>query len=165
MPGCALQTFSKRVINSNGGIFSSLALTSQDAAVVAFHADEEDLLELYICESASCQAGRSVIVDNGISGWEPSLVINKQGNPVIAYYDRDAVDLKLAVCDDAQCSSATVRTVDTDVGLFLTINHSADIELTSSGVPIISYFHYAFNSGLKGSLKLAHCNDQTCSGA
>jgi hypothetical protein len=94
-----------------------------------------------------------VTVDSN-GGWFTSLALNASGYPVIAYYDNANGNLQLAVCHDASCTTPTLTLVDgasEDVGGYLSL------ALNSGGYPVISYYDYT-----NGRLKLAVCNDATC---
>jgi len=89
-----------------------------------------------------------------IVGLYTSLTIGVDGLPVISYYDSSNGELKVAKCKNPACTSPTKTTVDNstpDVGQYSSITIGLD------GFPVISYYDRG-----NGSLKLAKCNNHSC---
>lgn len=121
---------------------------------------------------SSCVPGASAITTldaTGNVGQDTSVTIGADGLPIISYLDVSNQDLKVAHCDDPLCTTATIRTVDSndEVGGYSSIAIGVD------GLPIISYRDgtsrcpggFPSNCGIRGQLKVAHCNDLTCGSA
>lgn len=120
------------------GLYSSIALSSDNKPVIAYHDQTNGDLILSICDDTTCASPTRVNIDNGDTvGYTLSLALTTANIPVISYYDAINGDLKLAVCNDATtCSTPKIMTLDraNDVGVY------SSIALTESNTPIISYY-------------------------
>ena len=149
-----------RTVGSAGatGPRPSLALNSNGFAVIVYFDNTSKDLILAVCNNSLCTSPTLQTVDNSAGYVEsfPSLALKSNGLPVIAYRDNINFDLKLAVCNDTLCTSSTLRTVDSalNVGMY----PSLALSVNGSGFPVIAYFDTT-----NGDLKLAICNDPTCS--
>lgn len=85
-----------------------------------------------------------------------SIAIGIDGMPVISYFDAFNNDLNFAHCNNHTCTSAITRNLDStgDVG------YDSSLTIGSDGFPIISYLD---GTPTDWALKLAHCDDVTCS--
>jgi len=110
----------------------------------------------WICTTISVITDPIIIVDSADEVGEfSSLALASGDKPVISYLDTTNDDLKLAICDDASCSSSTIRTVDSSPDQ---VGSETSIALASGDKPVISYY-----DGTNGNLKLAICDDASCS--
>jgi cysteine-rich repeat protein len=99
-----------------------------------------------------------------VVGAFPSLAIGTDGLPVISYRDESQSDLKVAHCTDLSCGTATISTVDSGPGA---VGGQSDLIIGSDGLPLIAYRKTACVSPfcVDGDLKVAHCNDRSCTSA
>jgi hypothetical protein len=163
-PTCTSRTF--RTVDGASGTFAgqyaSLRLDDSGNPVITYNDPINQDLRVAVCANATCSTGTVVrTLDGGAPanaqvGQYTSLRLNG-GKPVIAYYDGTNQDLKLAVCADATCSPGNVTVLMVDGTTPLSVGQYASLALNSSGYPVISYY-----SGNQGDLKLAVCNDTTC---
>ena len=133
----------------------SIALTSTDIPVISYYDASNADLKLTFCESPACLVPTIRTIDStGDVGQYSALRLSKTGIPHIAYYDATNGNLKLAICKNALCTSSTISVIDdatADVGRFV------NMELTSKGIPIISYYDVT-----NTALKVLHCGNTTC---
>jgi len=145
---------------------NSIALGSDDLPVISYmdHDLAPDLATLKVakCHNAVCTDTSVALVDgasNAIDNW---MAIGDDGFPVISYVDHDpdlnTGELKVAKCNDAACSGGdeTISTVDDQED---TSFRDTSIAIGLDGLPVISY-----RDGTAGKLKVAKCNDASCSG-
>jgi len=91
----------------------------------------------------------------GSVGRHASIAIGADNLPIISHYDFTNTALKVSHCTDRACSSATSSTVDTGgVGV---AGWDTSIAIGADNLPIISY-----GDRTATSLKVAHCNNATC---
>jgi len=91
----------------------------------------------------------------GSVGRHASIAIGADNLPIISHYDFTNTSLKVSHCTDPSCSSATSSTVDTGgVGV---AGWDTSIAIGADNLPIISY-----GDRTATSLKVAHCNNATC---
>ncbi len=159
-PAAAANSNSTVDVAGSVGLYTSLALDTADYPVVAYFDSSAADLKVAHCNDPACTGADETIttVDAiGSVGTHTSLALDTAGNPVIAYYDATNANLKLAHCNDPACTGAdeTITTVDS-AGV---VGTHTSLALNGAGNPIVAY-HDATN----GALKLAHCNDPSCSG-
>jgi len=162
---CANESCSDKTlttVDTIGGVnaigSTSLALNSSGFAVISYYDDQNNDLELAICNDATCSNPILKTVDGGVNrGKDSSLALNSNGHAVISYYDEENFELKLAICNDAVCSNPSISTVD---GSSTIAGGYTSLVLNESGFPVISY-----HSWTDDALMLAICGDATCSAA
>lgn len=99
-----------------------------------------------------CLPNASTIEEGGIQAITPSIAVNSMGLPIIAYATRS--DIWLALCETSDCESYST----------VVIRKAAEVEgeisvaVDSQDRPSVSYMN-----GRTGNLKIATCNDATCS--
>jgi hypothetical protein len=149
---------------SNVGLWNSLAISTDGFPVIGYnHFFPARSLKVVKCNDAACAGGDETIstvdgLDSDV-GQFISLAISTDGFPVISYQDFSlARALKVAKCNDAACtgSDETITTVD---GLVNDVGAWTSLAIGSDGSPVISYF-----DSTAGALKVAKCNDPSCSG-
>ncbi|MBI2545394.1 MAG: hypothetical protein HYW22_02230 [Candidatus Aenigmarchaeota archaeon] len=93
-------------------------------------------------------------------GTHPFMVIPSDGLPFIAYRDETNADLRVAKCGTTDCSSGnTFTTIDSTGDIGAVSNRRAiTVAISTDGLPIISYYDVT-----NGKLKVAKCNNTTCS--
>jgi hypothetical protein len=85
-----------------------------------------------------------------------SVTVGRNGNPVVSY--QKGQDPKLAVCNDPTCTGAAIRTLD-PVGNGGTWS---SVTIGTNGNPIVAYSRVD-NGGVPGEVRVAACDDPTCS--
>ena len=140
------------------GMYTSIILGVDGLPVIAYYDNTAGDLKMARCSNVACISATVVTVDAGGNvGQYASITIGADGLPLIAYYDVTNTNLKVAHCEDLLCSVALCYTLDgvsIDTGQYTSIARGAD------GLGIIAY-HDATNL----DLKVAHCNNTTCSTA
>ena len=117
--------------------------------------------------TATLTAGQNVsfsdstlsIVDSAESVGFTSLAIGVDGLPIISYATytyspTNTISLKIAHCNNLACTSAISTTVDNSANY---VGRDTSIAIGIDGLPIISYY-----DNTNGNLKVAHCNNITC---
>ena len=135
------------IVGANGlGIFAYRDLTNGDLMVGR-------------CVDAACSAVTTSVIDGAADVGLLAMASASQG-PVIAYEDRSSgVRLKLALCADPACAAANTVVVDPDIG---TSGHGVSVAVGVDGRPIIAYASIPPATFI-GALKVAHCDDASCS--
>ena len=147
------------------GTQTSLAIGSDGFPVISHMDFSAGSLKITHCNDVACAGGDEDgnIVDAGsgnIVGRATSIAIGSDGFPIISYHDDTAEALKVAHCNDLSCAGGdeTISTVDDGGGNNVGVIRTS-IAIGSDGMPVISYY-----DDTDESLKVAHCNDLSCSG-
>jgi len=152
---CASPTISTLDSTEVVGEYTSLALTSSGIPVISYYDWTNRDLKLAVCNNAACTSPAISTLDStGTMGYGTSIAVTSSNLPVISYTDNTDRNLKLAVCNNAACTSPTLSTLD---GAGSSVGYYTSLALTSSGIPVISYY-----DDTNGNLKLAVCNDAAC---
>ncbi|MEM6281545.1 MAG: dockerin type I domain-containing protein [Chloroflexota bacterium] len=144
----------------NVGVYNSIQLNASGFPVIAYHDNQNDKLKLAVCNDATCSNPTLTTLDvAGEPGQYNTLVLGPNDYPIIAYYENDGRDLELVYCSDVNCAT-TPTVVVVDAGGWT--GSYAEMVLNASGFPVISY--RAQPGGRRGAdeLRLAVCNDATC---
>ena len=140
------------------GEYTSLALTTTNNPVVSYYFSFQTDLMLAICNNPTCTTYVTRIVDGSGStaeiGRYTSLALTSTNIPIISYTNGTSGDLKLAICNNPTCTAPIIRTVDSSV-----VAQYTSVKLLPGNIPVISYYSSGF---LEGDLKLAICNNPTC---
>ena len=145
------------------GLYTSLQLTSAGNPVIAYYDQSNGNLKIAFCGDSFCTSiliVRRNLVTSGNVGQYASLQLDSSDIPVVSYYDATNENLKIIKCGNAGCTSGnTNRNVDTTgrVGKY------TSLQLNSLGYPVISYTKENDLDSFRSILKLARCNDPTCS--
>lgn len=141
-----------QVIDTGGGINTSLVIDSNGFPVIAYESSGE--LKLARCIDFYCTNPLIRVLDSSLEAnyGDQSLKLLDGDIPIISFYSGETQDLKLARCNDDLCTGHTVIVVDAqgEVGT------SSSLALDSGGNPIIAYYD-ADNY----NLRLAFCNNNT----
>jgi len=136
---------------------SDLAIAGNGFPVISARDDIAQQLLLVRCNDAACAPGGETVVvvddDPGSGNWN-AIAISPDGFPVISYGGFDS-SIRVAKCLNADCSVRTRTTID-DLEDSLS---NSDIAIGADGWPVIAYF----NSD-RAAVKVAKCNEETCSG-
>jgi len=148
------------ILDSAGevGWDSSIAIGADGLGLISYYDQSNGGLKVAHCNDASCTSATLSTLDSaGRVGRYTSIAIGSDGLGLISYYDKTNKDLKVAHCNDASCTSATISTLDSagDVGRYTT-----SVTIGSDGLGLISYYDKT-----NKDLKLAHCNDASCTSA
>jgi hypothetical protein len=158
-------TSTNTTIDSNGdvGAYTSIAIGTNGNPIISYFDQDNSALKVTACNNPTCTTSTNTTIDsNGDVGYFTSIAIGTNGNPIISYYDQTNNDLKIAVCNNPTCEAlggapaATNTTIDSTgiVGLYTSIT------IGTNGNPIISYWDVT-----DFDLKVAACNNPTCTGA
>lgn len=140
------------------GLDPEIAIGQDGLGVISYHDATNQDLKVAHCTDVVCSSATTATVDSvGNVGLRSSIAIGTWGTPLISYYDATNGDLKVAFCNDLPCSSSWLYTIDSasHVGQDTSIAMGAH-----DGLPLISYYDLT-----NGALKVAHCDNQTCSAA
>ena len=139
------------------GWYSSLALTTTNLPVIGYFDKARSDTRLLICNNLACSDPIiRILYDTFTVGEYTSLALTTTNNPVVSYYFSFQTDLMLAICNNPTCTTYVTRIVDGS-GSTAEIGRYTSLALTSTNIPIISY-----TNGTSGDLKLAICNNPTC---
>ena len=169
-PACVVAH--SNVVDSGGvaadivGLYTSLALDSNEFPVISYYDFTSGDLKLAHCNDADCAGAddpSNVVDSTDDRGQYSSLALGQNGLPSISYYDATTHKLLLAHCNDADCAGgddAPLGVVFTgegadDVGQF----SSMSLDLFGVGFPTIAYYNAS-----AGDLKLVHCTNGDCTG-
>lgn len=137
------------------GSYTSIALNSSGNPVISYSDADNGDLKVAFCNDTNCTSPTIANIDStGYVGLFASLILNDDDYPIISYHDSSNGALKVAICNDATCTLPTLTTIDNSVQW---AGYYTSIALSNSGNAVISYFN-----GNVGDLKLAVCNDATC---
>ncbi len=145
---------------------TSLAISGDGYPVIAYGNGQEDSLYVAKCDDVACTGEGetlSIVYDPADpaerAGLGCSLTIGHDGNPVISSIMVYIIPSSLVVtkCNDTACagSDETTSTLDGPGA----IGGHTSIAIGSDNYPVISYR----SSGFK-QIKVAHCNDVSCTG-
>jgi len=137
---------------------SSIAIGADGLGLISYYDQSNGGLKVAHCNDANCTSATLSTLDSaGRVGRYTSIAIGSDGLGLISYYDKANKDLKVAHCNDASCTSAAITTIDSagDVGRYTTA-----VTIGSDGLGLISYYDKT-----NKDLKLAHCNDASCTSA
>jgi len=143
----------------NLGRHTSITIGADGLPIISYQTSDITINKLKVahCNNVFCTSRDITTVDTGNVGSYTSITIGTDGLPIISYYDIGNGDLKVIHCRNASCSAFNApQPLDTagDVGTFTSIIIGTD------GLPIISYLDVD-----NADLKVAHCNDVTCTSA
>jgi len=143
------------------GLFTSIAIGSDNFPVISYKDQTNSNLKLVHCTNTSCGSGgfdTPVLLDSAtLVGDYTSIAIGPDGFPVISYQDSLNNNLKLVHCTNTSCGAfdAPVTLDSNNAGFF------TSIAIGSDGVPVISY-----HDNTSTELRFAKCTVQgDCAGS
>jgi len=151
------------LINEDGGLHSSIAIGSDGFPVISFHQFinpfNASLVKVAKCNDNACTGGDetiTIVAETGsiITG-NTSISIGTDDLPVLAYFDSLTSSIYVATCNDAACSGndETINAVDS-----IAFTGRQSLAIGADGFPVVSY-----RDNSSEALKVAKCNDATCS--
>jgi hypothetical protein len=160
-----ITTLDGAAVSQDRGQYTSIATGVDGLGLISYYeaifGGSQQLGDLRVahCNNAACSSATLTTLDGpGNAGRYTSIAIGADGLGLISYYDVTGGDLKAAHCNDTACSDATLATLDSggtaDVGQFTSVTIGGD------GLGLIGYYDVT-----GGDLRVAHCNDTTCSSA
>ena len=143
------------------GPHSSLAIGGDGFPIISASDAFTRTLAVVHCGDIACSdlALTTINTFDTFTGEYTSIAIASSGFPIISYVRINSV--KVAHCRDLTCTSGIVTTQTLDTLLVQPTDTS--ITIRPDGIPVISYFDPG-NPPL-GSLKIARCKNQDCSGS
>lgn len=137
---------------------TALALDASGNPVIAYDGVGHGV-RLVHCNGPNCAGGNETPVTAASGNARaPSLALDASGNPIVSYFlEFPDYDLRVLHCDDPSCTGGG----ESDVGVDTAgdVGRASSIALDSTGNPVIAYHR---SDG--GGLKVATCNDSSCSG-
>ena len=141
----------------DGGMYSSVAMDSQDRPIVSHYASDTQDLKVLHCGDPACENGNTDVapdVSAADVGQYSSLVLDDSGNPIVSYYDNTNGHLKLLRCGNPACTAGnSVTTADFSAS----VGQYTSAAITTDGDLVISYYD-AHN----GDLRVRVCADLVC---
>ena len=136
---------------------TSIAIGTDNNPVISYNDNSLSDLRVAHCGNPTCSAGNTITVIDGLNIDEySSIAIGTDNNPVISYFlGTPTSDLKVAHCGNPSCSAG--NTITTVFSTLIVGQHNS-IAIGTDNNPVISFYD---NSN--DDLKVAHCNDISCS--
>jgi len=168
-PTCTTSTNS--TIDSDGfvGYFTSITIGIDGNPIISYYDVSNGDLNIAACNNPTCigateadRSTNSTIDSVGLVGWYTSITIGTNGNPIISYWDQTNQDLKVAACKNPTCIGATEadRSTNSTIDSVGLVGAHTSTAIGTNGNPIISYL-----DDTNGDLKVAACNNPTCTGS
>jgi len=145
------------------GEFSSIAIGTNGNPIISYHDNTNGDLKVAACNNPTCTTSTNTTIDSvGLVGWYTSITIGTNGNPIISYWDQTNQDLKVAACKNPTCIGATEadRSTNSTIDSVGLVGAHTSTAIGTNGNPIISYL-----DDTNGDLKVAACNNPTCTGS
>jgi len=143
-----------RIDPDSGDRATAIAIGGDGLPLVAFRNSSDDLTVAH-CGTANCNGSVSTQTLDADAGVGNAIAIGSDGFGIISYQDFTVNALKVVHCTNAACT-AFDPPVTIDGGG--TVGGYTSIAIGADGRPLIAYYE----SNL-GDLKLARCNNATCS--
>jgi hypothetical protein len=141
----------------NDGFSDFSMVTGIDGnSLIAFVDYDADQLKVFHCADLSCTTGNLYLLDPVTAASRASVTIGGDGLGVVSYGGYLS-PLKVAHCSNGDCSLSTRATVDQSPGGNGMYN---SITIGNDGRPLIAYQH---TNASEETLRVAYCNDATCS--
>ena len=162
-PTCTTST--NTTIDSPDGIgwvgpHTSIAIGTNGNPIISYYDGGNGDLKVAACNNPTCTTSTNTTIDSdGDVGSFSSIAIGTNGNPTISYYDITNGELKVAACNNPTCTGTPASTNTTIDNSTIEIGTYTSITIGINGNPIISY-----SDGRIGDLKVAACNNPTCTG-
>ena len=150
------------VIDSAGevGTFSSIAIGADGFPIISYYDDTNENLKVAHCNNVACTSALAftAVDDPGNVGRLSSMGIGGDGFPVISYYDETNKTIRLLHCLNVPCTGGSSRRIDSSEPFF----GFGSLAVGSDGLPIIMYQSVPPGEFDPVPIKVAHCNDATC---
>ncbi|MEX2008140.1 MAG: hypothetical protein WD850_01460, partial [Candidatus Spechtbacterales bacterium] len=104
--GCAQNILTTVDSTGSVGLFTSIAIGTDNFPVISYQDITNDDLKVVHCGNASCTSGNTLttVDSTGSVGFYTSIAIGTDNFPVISYWDNTNDDLKVVHCGNASCS-------------------------------------------------------------
>ena len=139
----------------------AIVIGSDGLALIAYFDTTSDNLKVAHCQNVTCTSAILSTIDQvGDVGRRLAMAIGPDDRGVISYLDAGPsgtgpYEVKVAHCNDVLCNTATTNTVE---GVGSASSFETAITIGSDGLPVVAY-----NWPGVAQLRIAHCNDATCS--
>jgi hypothetical protein len=155
---CSSATVSTLDSTGSVGQYTSITIGFGGTGLISYHSITSGDLKVASCSNTACTAASLFTVDNSanIVGRNTSITLGLDGFGLISHHDGTATSLKIAHCLNQACTTTENFTVDDPAGL--SVGQDTSITLGADGLGLISYFDVT-----NGNLKVAHCNNTSCS--
>jgi len=152
-----------RTLTTDGYGKTSIAIGADGYPLVSYPDGTFSFLKLRKCNDASCSSTNLQSVDSsGSIRYDAiSQTIGRDGTPIIAFTENTNTVLKVRKCVNNSCTSSQSVTVDGNS--WMDDAEQLAITVGRDGFPVIAYKEYPIYQS--GSLKLAKCNNATCTSA
>jgi hypothetical protein len=139
---------------SDMGLFSSIAIGTDNLPIIAHHYETGADLRACKCDNTTCTSTTCTTLDstNDVGDWT-SIAVPTDGLPVISYMYVTGYDLKVCKCSNTSCTAANCTTVDSanDVGW------NTSIAIGTDDLPVISH-----RDSSTGDLRACKCTNSSC---
>ena len=161
-PTCTTST--NTTIDSVGlvGWYTSITIGTNGNPIISYYDVSNGDLNIAACNNPTCTTSTNSTIDSdGFVGYFTSITIGIDGNPIISYYDVSNGDLNIAACNNPTCIGATEadRSTNSTIDSVGLVGAHTSTAIGTNGNPIISYL-----DDTNGDLKVAACNNPTCTG-
>jgi hypothetical protein len=158
-PACAsFSPAAPTLLDTPGNIGNISIVTGPDGlGVMVYRRSDDGDVKVARCLNPECSDFTIGVVEWGIASYDVSITIAGTGRPLLNYRNGYSFDLIVANCLTADCSSYNTRTIDGTDDTNYKVGYWASSATGVDGMGLISY-----QRGDTGDLKVAHCNDLTC---
>ena len=141
------------------GTFSSIAIGVDGLTVISYYDETNEDLKIAHCNNVACTSSLAfTLFDLGSVGKFSSIGIGGDGFPVISYSDETNLTIRMAHCLNVACTGGSSTVIDSSE-----IHASfGSLAVGSDGLPIVFYEGIQPTTSDPIPLKVAHCNNATC---
>jgi hypothetical protein len=146
--------------SGNVGEFNSITISPNGLGLISYFDSTGLGLRMAFCWNIICSAAVIITLDYSSSniGLYNSIAIGTDGLPLISYHDVDNYELRVAHCSRSDCATVTFSAVDSDGD----VGYDTSITIGADGLGLISYGYDTDYDTTPNVLKVAHCENITC---